>query len=315
MSNPKTLGELGKSLTAYIQGLDAAESIRRINNAYVNEAMGHPWGFLLKRWTLQTEAVYSTGTIAVTNPSTSVTLTGGTWATSWTTSPSSRRLAIQGRFEPYDITIASASTGTLADPWIGASDTDASYSMWRDQHPFPADCGYTKLLGIYDPEYRFRLAFKNQSIFLRDLMVNAQYVNIPAQFTIVDMTTEAPPRPQFRLYPAPAAVRPYWGFYFARPDFLTATSQYLRWPTEFLDMIPLSAAIEHYSTPRFYSQKYLNLYKPTYADMYAKMVKEFDGNAAIDVMIEDIQLGRRRVGNGSWSPNPLAFVGQGMTNS
>lgn len=309
-------GELARKLSGYLD-IDAGEARRRINVAYVDEAQAHCWGHLIKQFTLQTEAAYATGTIAVTNGATGVTLTGGAWSVAWTTTPSMRKIAIQGRFEPYAITITGANTGTLADPWIGETLTAASYNMWRDRFPLPTDCGYSRLMALYDPLLRFKLSNKNQSIFLRERGLQPQLVNIPGLIMIVNQTTEQPPRAQFDMWPGPATVRAYHGWYFRRPAFMTSDAEYPDWPAEFQDMLPLSAAIQHYSTPRFYSPKYLNLYKPTYADMYGRMVKAMDGDAALDLVIEDAFTGSRSwtASNAHWSPDVLGFVGSEMTRS
>jgi hypothetical protein len=319
MSNPKTLGDLKRKLMAEIPGLDGAEAQRRINVAYINEAMRHSWPHLIRSFVLQTEAPYADGTLLVTNGLTAVTLTDGTWSTSWTTAPSMRRIAIQGRFEPYGITITSPTTGTLADPWIGETQTAATYSLWRDTYPLPVDCGFAKLMALYDPLLRFRLANKTQSIFFRDRAYNPQLVDIPAEIALMNHTSEVPPRPQFSMYPAPDSVRAYQGFYFGRPSFMTADTQYPDWPYEYQDLIWLSAVIEHYSTARFHSPKYLNLFKPTYADLYSLAVKNLDGDSTLDIIIEDISTGRVpwQASNAHWTPGAIAlgFVGAGMTSS
>lgn len=316
MSNPRTFSDMAKFMLENVPGLDALEARKLINRAYVNESMGHCWSFLIKRFMLQTEAVYSTGSIAVTSGSTAVTLSGGAWVASWSTSPSNRRIAIQGRNEPYDITITAPTTGTLADPWAGADDSDATYVLFRDTYPLPSDCGYSKLMALYDTEQGFRLDNKNQSIFLREWVLQPSLTGIPELLMVVNPTSETPPRPQFQMYPAPSTLRAYPGVYFRRPDFMAADGTYPVWPHEFQDMIPLSAVIAHYSTPRFHSEKYRKLFMPMYADMFSRMVKAFDGDSAIDIFIEEIAIGRGgRRGNGAWNPNVLGFVGSGMTGS
>lgn len=319
MSNPKNFGELARTLTAYIPLLDAGEARRRINVAYVNEAMGHSWSFLLKRWTLQTEASYAIGTLNVTTGSQSVTLSvDGTWDQMWTNTPSSRKIAIQGRFEPYVITITGTNAGTLADPWIGATQAEASYMMWRDTYPLPIDCGYAKMMALYDPLQRYRIPLKNQATFARWSSQNPQLVtNTCDAIMMADMSTEAPPRPLFTMWPAIGSVRAYHGWYFRCPSFMTADAEFPFWPREYQDMIPVSAAIEHYKTPRFHSPKYLRELMSTYADWYEKAVKDFDGNPAIDSAVEDVFTGRgsRRGTNANWTPNELGFSGTHMTNS
>lgn len=313
-----TRGEQVRKLTSYIPNLSVDEGVKRINNAYVNEAMCHSWSFLIKQWTLQTEASYNTGTLNVTNGSTAVTLSvDGTWNPAWTTAPSMRRVLIQGRMEPYLITITGANTGTLADPWIGDTNATNTYSMWRDTYQLPADCGYAKTMALYDPLLRFRLTNQNQGIFLRDRSYQPWLINYPTEFALMDFTAEAPPRPQFQVWPNPATVRAYHGWYFFRPPFMTSDAEYPKWPQEFQDMLWLSATIEHYETPRFNSPtKYLPQFKVRYADLYKRMIKDMDGDAAIDHAVEDVFTGgRERGSNANWNPNPLAFVGTQMTRS
>lgn len=310
----RNFGELARALTNNVP-LDAGEARRRINVAYVNEAMCHPWSHRLRRFTLQTEASYNTGTLLLTPGSADVTLTGGTWVIGWSTSPSSRRIAIQGRYETYGITITGANTGTLDAPWIGDALPAATYTMWRDTYPLPADCGFAKLMALYDPEQGFRLVFNNQATFLRYLSIDPRAVNFPERIMMVGASTENPPRPMFQMWPAAGTVRAYHGWYFSRPDWMVADADYPDWPMEFQDMLPLSATIEHYSTVRFNSPKYLAQFRPMYADLYRRMVKEMDGNSAIDVQIEDV-FGRGRRSNAHWNGgNLLANVGVHMTNS
>lgn len=324
MSNPLTLGGLAAKLTNYIPGIDVGTAHRLINQAYVNEAQAHSWAFLIKRWTLQTEASYNVGTLQVTNGQNAVVLSSdGTWSTGWTTTPSMRRVAIQGRMEPYDIMITGANTGTLGDPWIGDTLPAATYTMWRDTYPVPADHGYAKSIALYDPLLRAthgsgRLPMRTQGIFLRDRAAQPWLVNFPIEFAMMNQTTEAPPRPQFQMWPAPATVRAYHGWYFRRPDFMTADAQYPDWPAEFQDMIWLSATIAWYETPRHNSpQKYLPQFKVRYADLYKRMVKDLDGDAAIDNQIEDAFTGSPRGGsNANWNGgNIFANVGARMTGS
>lgn len=320
MSNPLSLGDHAHRLTANIPGLDPLEARRRINVAYVAEAIARPWPHLLKHFTLQTEPMYSIGTVTVTPSASSVPLAGGVWSTAWTTAPSMRRVVIQGRFEPYDVvTITQPGgvwTATLADPWIGGANAAATYAMWRDEYALPADCGYSSLMALYDPEQRFRLEFMNQTTFLRELHRNAQQINDPYCFTTVSQSAEAPPRARFRMYPAPPTTRAYHGFYFGRPDFMVADTDYPLWPIEFQDILWLSALLKHYETPRYYSPKFIALYKPQIAELYSRMVKAFDGNAAIDLVLEDISTApRRRGSNANWSPNVMGWSGVELTRS
>jgi hypothetical protein len=308
----RTFGELSKKLIEVVRTIDPSEARQRINLAYKRASEAHPWQHLLKRFTLQTEAPYNTGTIAVTESSASVTLTDGTWTTSWATSPSMRRMSIAGRAEPYDVSsFGSATTATLADVFIGDTDADAAYNLYRDVYPLPTDCGMAKVLVIYDPTLRLRLRFFNQPKFLSVRSVNPTLISTPECFTVVNQTSETPPRPQIQMYPAPDSVRSYHGWYFRRPSFLSTDASYPDWPEEYEDMLWLDAAIDYYRMPRNHSPKYLAEFKPWYADLFRKMKVQMDGNSAIDFEIEQAQLGR---GNGGWNPDPSGLSGTGSVS-
>jgi hypothetical protein len=304
-----TFGQQAGRLAEYIRNIAADEARRRINLAYLRCSEMHTWRHLLKRFTLQTEASYTTGSVAASG--TALTGTGTTWLTSWTTAPSMRRVAVQGRSEPYDVTIVSGTSATLADTWVGSSDSGLTYRMFRDVYTLPTDCGMAKVLVIYDPELRYRLRNYTQPKFLDVRASDNALVSIPECFTVINQTTETPPRPQIQMYPAPSAVRVYHGWYFRRPAFLTADASYLDWPEEFDDLIWLHSAIEHFETPMFYSPKYLEMLRPKYSNLYNRMKTEMDGQASIDVEIEQAQTGGAGYG---WNPDPLGLVGGGSVS-
>lgn len=304
-----TLANAAARLVDEIKTISHDEARRRVNRAYRDVSRMHGWQHNLKRFTLQTEAQYSTGTVAASG--TTLTGTDTVWVTSWLTAPSNRTIAIRGRSEPYGISaIGSATGGTLADTWLGSSDSGLTYSMYRDTYPLPADCGMAKLVAIYDPELRQRLWNFNQAKFLDVRADNPTLVSIPECFTVIGNTTETPPRPQIQMYPAPSAVRPYHGWYFKRPAFLTTDGSYFDWPEDYEEMIPVQAMISYYETPLRHSPKMLSFLRPKLADMYSKMKSEMDGQSAIDFEIEAARSGR----GAGWNPNPMGLTGYETVN-
>lgn len=291
-----TLGQQAARLQEAIVTLTLDEAMRRINVGYRRNCEAHAWRHLIKRFTLQTEASYNTGTVAVSG--TTVTGTDTVFVSSWVTAPSMRRIVVQGRGEPYDVSaIAGATSATIADTWIGSSDSGLTYRMFRDTFPLPSDCGFTKVLALYDPEQRARLDFFNQSRFIETRAGDPGLTGIPECFTLVQQTSETPPRPQIQLYPAPSTVRAYHGWYFRRPDVPLLAGSYFDWPDEFDDMHWLRAAIDHFETPRTYSARLADLYKLKYADLFRKMKTEMDGSNAIESQIRAIGSDRSQLFN------------------
>lgn len=313
-----TRGQQAARLVSQIRGMMHDDARMLINQAYVACCEDHGWFHLLKRFTLQTEAKYNLGTVNVTNGSPTVTLNNdGTsaWVASWATAPSMRRITIAGRNEPYDVTtiaqIAGVWTITMADNWIGSNNATASYNLYRDTYALPADCGMFKMLSLFDPQLLFRLLNYAQPKFLAVRSVSPWLCMIPECFTVVNQTSESPPRPQIQFYPAPSEVRAYHGWYFRRPAFPTTDAEYLDWPTEFDDMIWTRAIVDHYAMPSTYSPKYLAEWKPRYADLYRKMKSQMDGQSAVDFEIEEARLGRGFGAGSAWNPDPAGLTGGG----
>lgn len=312
-----TLGQQAARLIREIQTIGANEARQRINDAYVRNAQDFPSAHLLKSFTLQTEPPYNTGTIAITQNTSAITLSGGAWVTSWATAPSMRRMEIQGRREPYDVTtFGSTTTATLADNYPSTTLTAGAYNLYRDTYALPADCGYAKIMALYDPsqksDIRFptdrgRLLFFNQSRFLKERAAQNTLTGIPYCFTMMQQTTENPPRSQFQLFPAPSDVRVYHGWYFRRPAVMASDSEYPDWPEEFEDMHWVQACIDYYSTPRHFSNRFRDLFMKMKMEAFRKMKVEMDGQSAME---NDIQ--GTRVGMTSYSPT---FYGSTVAGS
>jgi len=309
----RTYVQLAAKLQEEIHSFSPAKARQSINDAYIRLCEMHPWQHLLKRFTLQTEAEYSTGTIAIDTLTSAVTLTDGVWVVSWGTAPSSRRMAITGRDEPYDVSVFGSTTAaTLADTYIGDTLTEGTYNLFRDTYPLPTDCGYTELMALYDPTNHAgddgRLWFFPQPRFVRELMNDPLATGTPECFTIMQFTQEIPPRPTLRLYPAPDEVFAYHGWYFRRPSLMAVDGDYPDWPAKFDDMIWIQACIDHFGTEMFFSRRFYDHYKTRFAGLFRRMKQEMDGQTAMDKEIEGTRSDPRRrslfgraVGEGSVS--------------
>lgn len=88
------------------------------------------WSFTMTRDWIQTQAEHTTGTgtINVTNASTSISGT----ATAWTSAMTGRKFRITGDDEWYIFTYVSATTGTLDRAYEGTTSTTANYTIYQD---------------------------------------------------------------------------------------------------------------------------------------------------------------------------------------
>ena len=91
------------------------------------------WPELTVREFFNTEAAYETGTVAVTEDSTTITITGGTLPT--TVASKKWRFALSTTDPWYEIATRSSGTvALLADDYIDATDTSSSYLVYRPHY-------------------------------------------------------------------------------------------------------------------------------------------------------------------------------------
>lgn len=146
---------------------------------------------------LQTTAPYDTGTVAVTNGSASVTLTGGTWTTAMT----GRAFRVGTDTAYYEFTYASATTGTLDRVYEGTTDSAADYSIWQSVYPLPSNCRIieddafsTTSLGPLHRVGRESLNFGDPS---------RSTTGTPTNWATYMDDSSTPPRMQVELWPVP----------------------------------------------------------------------------------------------------------------
>lgn len=298
------VAQLALRLEDEIPAIGPKDARKRISRAIQANQSAHSWSFLLKRTSIQTEALYNTGTVAVTNGLTAVVLTSGTWVTSWSTAPSSRKIVIQGRPEPYDITITGATTGTLSEAWIGDTDADATYTLFRDTYPLPVDCDYGKLLVMWDRELNRRMDFYDFMKFAQRKFLANGTTGTPTEIAYVGFTSETAPRPQIEFgFEAPADVQSYHLWYFQRPAFPTQGTDVPLFPQPYEDLHWLKAAIEYGKSPRT-PQKFVPVWQRDYDALFFKAKQVLDGGAEIDRQVESVFLGQRSGGtSGAMNPD------------
>lgn len=131
-----TYGTLKLRMTKQFPGLDPDVLEGFISDRHSEILQELPWVRLNAMAVLQTTAPYSTGTVALTLGSASVTLTGGTWITGMT----GRAFRVTSRDEFYEFTYVSASTATLDRVYEGPTAAAAGYKIFQHVYPMPANC-------------------------------------------------------------------------------------------------------------------------------------------------------------------------------
>lgn len=149
---PRTLNQLRADVMREVRGqasvLEVAQAIQDALNAI--DAMTN-WEFLLTTSLLQIEPPYSTGTVACSAASTSVTLSSGSWDAVWRY----REIQFSSRSLPYPISsFGSPTTATLSSPLSGSTNITAdTYKIYQARYALPSDCEPGRDLALKGPSY------------------------------------------------------------------------------------------------------------------------------------------------------------------
>lgn len=291
---PMTYGQLVQRLCEEVPSIGEKEARKRIARSVQSLNDRHEWPHRLTSYRFVTEELYKTGTLAIAAGGTAVTLTDGTWSTSWTTAPSTRTIVIQGRTEPYSITINTTTTGTLASAWLGDAVTEATYRMFREDYPAPSDCDWGDIVSIVDLVTGLELDYLGPRTFNMTRRVRGT-TGIPSGFTVFGATSESPSRLRIYPEPTPSAERPYELWYYKKVPFPSSDAEYPLWPAKFENMIWIDAAIEHCSSLRSL-HKALPLLRERFTHLWYEMKTTVEGSSAVRHHIRGQRLGKRNGG-------------------
>ncbi len=160
-----TYQDLIEHLADYEGGASGDDTIRycrrAIQDAYGHFAVLHNWSYLYARGRVTTNAATTAGTIAYTNSSLTVTLTGATWP-SWVT----QGVVVINNI-PYAIASNPTST-TITLPPQNNPGADvaagAAYTLYQDTYSLPIDFASTD--EVMNINYGLRLTFEHLATWL-----------------------------------------------------------------------------------------------------------------------------------------------------
>lgn len=113
-----------------------------INNVINEIATNIRFHFLSSNYRFVTNAPYSTGTVAVTNGSATVTGTG----TVFTRDFDGRQFSVAGSHDEYTVTFVTSTSLTLDHPYIGTTAAAATYEITSSEYWLPAN--FDKILSV-----------------------------------------------------------------------------------------------------------------------------------------------------------------------
>lgn len=173
-----------------------------INQVYRDIYTAHDWWWLVKRSIITTSDDITTGTINVTNNSTTVTFSSAP-----TPSIAGRVLYVSGNTRDsgavYRISthVAGATAAALDAVYTGANDTAAGYNVWHDSYDLPADTG--KLFSVKRFGYAWPLRLIGPQE-MRTIKLYSTSVGKPEIASLDDFDTTGDPTTQRQL-----VVHPY----------------------------------------------------------------------------------------------------------
>lgn len=197
----------------------------KILDRYLNDRLQtivrhNAWTRLKGEATLQTAAIYETGTVAITNGLTALILTGGTWTAGMT----GREIRLQEDGPLYVFTRTADTTGTIDRAYEGETATEASYRILQRIYSLPSDLG--SLTSIKVPFTNLDLDQTGLEELDKLDAARTSYGR-PQTFTPIKDSSDTPPVPRIELWPIPEVSEGYPLRYQKRVARITSTSTYI----------------------------------------------------------------------------------------
>lgn len=220
-----TFGQLWRRLLIYAPDLPVTLAQEMINTAYSRAICAYTWSNLRGSGAFRLAAPYTTGTITVTNGSS--TVTGA--STVWTTALEGMQLVIGGAGPFWEVASvdAGAQTLTLASPYVGADVSASAYSIQQINLVMPSDFGWlTTFVDVTSTAYwTLSWLYKQETIDVLDprrLVSTAQplylFGTTPSPFS----STSG--RSRYELWPRPTGAKTYFYRYTKKPPLMSAES-------------------------------------------------------------------------------------------
>jgi hypothetical protein len=193
------VNEVGAALDLDVTpGSDGEDSVKR----YVNWAArrvwtSRPWYERRAETVLTLSAPYTTGTVSLTNASTTVTGSG----TTFTSGMTGRKIALGYGSPWYRFTYVGATSGTLAQAYAEPSVTGSNYVIFQDEYDVSSTCDVVTAVSIL---YEGGRTTGLSEARLDDSAYVHSAVGIPRYYSLTDSTTAGTRR--LRLWPIPDAT-------------------------------------------------------------------------------------------------------------
>jgi hypothetical protein len=196
-----TYGDIKFRLTKAFPGVDQDLIEGWVCDRYL-EILGElPWSRLNVEAILQTTAPYQTGTVALGAGSQVATLTGG----AFTVAMNGLVFQATGDQAIYQFTYSSATVGVLDRPYEGATNALATYSIFQNVYPLPADCRFLSddAFSSFQLGPLTKLTPGDMDAGNPYLAATSGSFGTPMLWSAYMDDGSTPPQMQVKLYPAP----------------------------------------------------------------------------------------------------------------
>lgn len=154
---------------------------RNVNLAYADFMSREKWKWARAKASVLLPAKLDSGTVAVTNDSTTMTLSSAP-----TRSRKGELIRIDGWPEVYRIAqhTAASATLTLETPYTGTTDTSVSYTIWNDRVALPAECA--EIVEAYHNHYSEPMQGVGLKEYRRLILANPYAEGAPLWYSVSD---------------------------------------------------------------------------------------------------------------------------------
>ncbi len=203
---------------------------RIIDRAFRRMAKTTDWSFLLKMGRINLVAPYETGTVALTQDSKTVTLTGGTWPATMGTDVWHIIFAANNEVEFEVITRNSGTVIELNENWPFTAEAANGFTAYRRDYALPVR--FRKFMWGEMENY-WEMSYITPSDYIELRLRQAQYAGDPRWFTVFDQ--------RLKFWPYASTIRVADFLYVAWPKLLSdagvVDTDAIDWDENHLDLV------------------------------------------------------------------------------
>jgi hypothetical protein len=210
-----TFSQMYRELMLYCPFVPLPLAEHWIRNRWRKVCEARHWSFLRAGGTFAIPAVYNTGTITMTNGSTTVTGSG----TAWTTAMEERQLKVSNYAPVLTITdVTGPTTLTIDQPWYGAASTGTSYQILQAYVTVPTD--FLTFVSVNDVQNRWRLWVNYFDTTYLD-SIDPQRSSSGNPYLLASFRHSLAGLPRFEMWPHPVTLSQYPYIYIKRTADIT----------------------------------------------------------------------------------------------